>query len=224
MNIKKALLRKIRGTVNDSPYQLEEQMELLARELAAVMTIQDFRFERSDSQFEERMKLARTAALAHDAAVYVREVVIEERDSKVVAVSLVRDAEATQSRIIRALQSSKTAKRGFVYVAWSQRPETFFYVGKARNAGRLNLSSHGKLTHAVVGLDRATQLLILFPADDCEESLTDLESSMIMIAEWRTGAPPKYNKRLGLVPSGPALECLEEIGELLSDRGQKLAS
>lgn len=135
---------------------------------------------------------ARRSAVILDATGYLEDKVLRSETSLIVDVRLKPDLRYVQDQIVHMFDTNEAPDRGFVYIAWSARPEEYWYVGKAKNDGRLNLASHGKLAHATA---HATQLSLIFPSQSRTEILAGVEAAILAVIESHTGALPQLNDR-----------------------------
>ncbi len=133
---------------------------------------------------------ARRLAGILDATGYLKDKVLRSETSLIVDVRLKTELRSVQDQIVEMFNTNEAPDRGFVYIAWSARPEEYWYVGKAKNDGRLNLASHGKLAHATA---HATQLSLIFPSQSRAEILAGVEAAMIAVIESHTGNLPRLN-------------------------------
>lgn len=165
-----------------------------------------------DKDLTEAAEEARAAARLLDAAEYIVQKVLSAPNGKAIDTHLKPDLRAVQEQIVSLFEEGAAPERGFVYVAWSKKPERFYYVGKASNAGRLNLAAHGKLARATA---HATQLSLLFPTQSREEILLALEASAMELIEFHTGELPELNDNRGAVPDGTATVELKWLSDFL---------
>lgn len=140
---------------------------------------------------------AREAARIGDAAEYVHTRLLGADRASVVDLKMRLDLRQVQDQIYALFDEKEAPVRGFVYVAWSSRPERFMYVGKAANASRLNLTQHGLLANAAA---HATTLSLLFPSQSKKQILLDLEASVIALIDSWTGDLPELNHKRETVP------------------------
>lgn len=124
-----------------------------------------------------------------------------------------RSLSEIQREIFYLFNSKEAPKRGFVYIAWTHKPEWYNYVGKASKVKRLNLTAHGKLAHAVA---TATNLSLLFPAQSEDSILAGLEASIIRVIEHQTGSLPELNVRPERVPFGSASDKFSRFADFFA--------
>ena len=103
---------------------------------------------RTDKALKDAALEARVWARIRDATGYLEDKVFEPRTGRIEELRLRGDLRFVQDEILQRFKSEEWPTRGFVYIAWSQRPEVYYYVGKARSVDRLNLAAHGKLANA----------------------------------------------------------------------------
>ncbi len=157
---------------------------------------------------EESRRLARIL----DATGYLADKVILSDRSSIVDVRLKSDLRSVQEQIERMFETRETPDRGFVYIAWCARPEEYWYIGKAKNDGRLNLASHGKLAHATA---HATQLSLIFPSQSRGEILAGVEAAVLAVIESYTGNLPKLNDRRERVVANNGAKELRSLSNFL---------
>lgn len=153
------------------------------------------------------------AADIADAADFVNSKVLSAGNGRVVDLKTSADFAAVQDRIAELFETKQVPIRGFVYVAWSGRPEEFVYVGRAKDSKRLSLAAHGKLAHATA---TASTVSLLFPTQSREEIIRDLEACVIRLVEHATGRLPRLNMRRERQPVGDSLRELERLGTFLT--------
>ncbi|HEX2878153.1 MAG TPA: hypothetical protein VHO25_01325 [Polyangiaceae bacterium] len=181
---------------------------------------------KSDRDFLKAIKAANDAADLVDAAEYVREKVLSRSGHPILDIRLSRSGgkanamKRAQEQIDKLFDSNKAPRRGFVYVAWSRRPDQFYYVGKAKSVLRLNLRGHGNLVSAI---NEATVLSLLFPKRSNEETLLGVEASVIALVQSFKDKGPHNNTRLGSVPVGKAAGELLDLGKFLHAVGALIA-
>ncbi len=193
----------------------------LAKLIAAVLTNQ--RWEYISAQTERHLKRATDSALEAaelaDAVDYVNEKLLKAPNGRVVDLKMRRDLRALQQQIRDLFETKEAPARGFVYVAWSARPERVMYVGKAGNVDRLNLAAHGKLAHAAA---HVTTLSLLFPSQSRDEILLGLEASVIRLIKFWLGESPELNEMLEVIPDGMASETLRLLAQFLGERADEM--
>lgn len=214
-------LRKVVGrAVNDGVTRLRRHRKHFAGEVARILRDFDESWkDRDDARFNSVGDEARDAADLIDAAMLIKEKVLDAERGKIVEMRLRPDLGWVREEILSMFESGEARQRGFVYVAWSQRPEVFYYVGKAQDASRLNLAAHGNLAAAAM---RATTLSLIFPAQSREQTLLDVEASAIRLVEDLTGKLPENNKRREKVPLGPGSAILDALADFLRKRGDSI--
>lgn len=160
------------------------------------------------------------AAKTSDAAQFIYERVLESSNGKVIDLPMKKDLKALQESIFNLFEEDRSLQRGFVYVAWSAKPEKFWYVGKANDAKRLRLSQHGNLARASAN---ATQLSLLYPSKSIEQNLFALEASVIWLIGNRTGKIPELNTKDGQnFPAGTSRKTLRELSGFLKSVANRL--
>lgn len=147
---------------------------------------------KTDKALSDAALEARGWARIRDATGYLEDKVFEPKTGRIEELRLRGDLRFTQDEILQRFETGEWPKRGFVYVAWSQRPEQYYYVGKARGVDRLNLAAHGKLANATA---YATQLALLFPSQSRDEILGGVEAALLALVEFHTGELPRLNER-----------------------------
>jgi hypothetical protein len=162
---------------------------------------------------EETAEAACNAAELADAAEFTNDRLLAATNGRVVDLTLKQDLRAMQEQIYSLFESREAPHRGFVYVAWSARPECFMYVGKAKQVDRLNLAVHGKLSHAAA---HCTKLSLLFPTQSLEKVLFGLEASVCKLVEHCSGDRPELNDRKEIVPTGRASAELTALSTFLT--------
>jgi hypothetical protein len=156
---------------------------------------------------------ARGVAGLADAAEFINNKVFESQNSRVEDLKISTDLREVQEQIRNLFDDGQVPKRGFIYVAWSARPELFMYVGKAGNVERLNLAAHGKLAHSAA---HVTTLSLIFPSQSREDVLSGLEASVIRVVEHTTGRWPELNSRGERVPLGEPTKQLTRLAKFLT--------
>lgn len=145
---------------------------------------------------------AKFSAEVLDAVEYINKYLLSAPNGRLYDLKIAgRSLSEIQTEIFYLFDSGEAPKRGFVYIAWTHKPEWYHYVGKASKVKRLNLTAHGKLAHAVA---KATTVTLLFPAQSEESLLLGLEASVIRVIEHQTGSLPELNVRPERVPFGSA--------------------
>jgi hypothetical protein len=214
MDVAQKLVRLCDAATDAGRSELDRHTARLARVVAGVLRdgSWDSVSAKVDKELSEAAEDARAAARLHDAAEYIVRKVLSAPNGKAIDTHLKPDLRAVQEQIVSLFEEVAAPERGFVYVAWSKKPEKYYYVGKASNAGRLNLAAHGKLARATA---HATQLSLLFPTQSREEILLALEASVIELIEFHTGDLPDLNDNRGTVPDGAAVVELKRLSEFL---------
>lgn len=170
-------------------------------------------------ELQEAAEDAREAALYLDAASFIDEKIFSAEHSKIINIPLKKSLADAQNQIVEMFESGKAPRRGFVYVAWSRRPETFFYVGKASAVDRLTLTAHGKLANTV---GRATTLSLIFPSRSVEDTLFSVEGSVMALIQHHTGEMPELNERAERVPDHEGTNELVELQNFLGKVAKSL--
>lgn len=154
---------------------------------------------KTDDKLSNTVSEVREAARLLDAAEYIQEKVLSPSNGKIVDLRLKKnkDFQVVQEQIKEMFATKKVPQRGFVYVAWSRKPERYLYVGKAKSPSRLDLTSNGKLSWATM---YATTLSLLFPSKSDEEILLGVEASILSLINNYTRKLPKHNVSNGKVP------------------------
>lgn len=164
-------------------------------------------------------EMAVEAAQRGDAAEFIHEKLLGAENGKIVDLKMRVDLRVVQEQIYALFESKDAPERGFVYVAWSARPERFMYVGKAASIQRLNLATHGKLANATA---HVTTLSLLFPTQSTERNLLDLEASVIELVRSSTGALPELNTKRETVPTGTLSERLGHLASFFEERASQI--
>lgn len=168
---------------------------------------------KTDRNLREAAEAAVDAAELADAANFVSDKLLRATNGRIVDLKMDIHLRTIQQQIYQLFETGKAPSRGFVYVAWSVRPERFMYVGKARQINRLNLVSHGKLSHAAA---HVTTLSLLFPTQSLDETLLALEASVVRLVQHSTGTLPELNDRREEVPVGTPSQALKQLAGFLS--------
>lgn|SRR5574340_194360 len=158
-----------------------------------------------------QQRLRRLARIL-DATGYLEDKVLRSETSSIIDVRVKSDLRSVQDQIEYMFVTKEAPDRGFVYIAWCARPEEYWYIGKAKNDGRLNLASHGKLAHAIA---HATQLSLIFPSQSREEILAGVEAAVLAVIESYTGNLPKLNDRRERVVENNGAEELRLLSNFL---------
>lgn len=153
-----------------SRIDLQRQIRSLARLAADALQNDAWRnvSARTNKALLDAAAEARRLARILDATGYLEDKVLRSETSSIIDVRVKSDLRSVQDQIEYMFMTKEAPDRGFVYIAWCARPEEYWYIGKAKNDGRLNLASHGKLAHAIA---HATQLSLIFPSQSREEIL-----------------------------------------------------
>lgn len=171
-------------------------------------------------RFNKVLSRAKFVAEVLDAVEYIYTYLLSAPNGRVYDLKISgRGLREIQKEISYLFQSKQAPVRGFVYVAWRDRPESYKYVGKASTVDRLGLRAHGKLANAVA---TATNLSLLFPAWSGEDILLGVEASIIRLIEHQTGSLPELNVRPERVPFGSAREELGRFADFFSRLGDSL--
>ncbi len=170
-------------------------------------------------KIEDTANAAIDAAELADAADFVSNKVLTADNGRVIDIRSNSDFHAIQERILGLFESKEAPPRGFVYVAWSARPEEFLYVGRAKDSGRLGLTAHGKLAHATAS---ASTVSLLFPTQSRANTIESLEACVIRLVEEATGSLPKLNSRRETLPLGDSLRELERLAAFLNSVAKRI--
>jgi len=130
-----------------------------------------------------------------------------------------RDINNLNGIIQDLLEELDKSKQSFVYMAWKQKPEEYFYIGKAKSNTRVNLAGHGNL---LASLQHATYFTMLFPFNNSKKVRSNLEAALINLVKYKTGSLPKYNTKMERFKNND-YECSFER-EQISDLFNKLSS
>jgi len=202
--------------------ELNRNMKELSKLLSLVL--HEGKWERlpikTQGHIEDAAGFVLASAELSDAAEYVNEKVLRPNNGKVVDVKIGSDIRRAQAQIDALFESGEAPKRGFVYVAWSARPERFLYVGKAKSSSRLNLAAHGKLSNAIA---HASTLSLVFPSRSSDEILRSLEASIILLARFTAPDGLEFNERYELVPLGTATEGIQALASFLQGVAENIS-
>ena len=198
-----------------APQMLDQGIQDIA--LLAADAIRDNKWDPLPIKTQDRLNEAfdnvRFCAEASDASEYINRYLITALHGRVCDLKISgRHPDAIQADISNLFDSKQVPRRGFVYVAWTDRPTSYSYVGKASKVDRLNLTRHGNLAHAVA---HDTTVSLLFPAQSEETILLGVEASVIRLIEYDTGLLPDLNKKRETVPCGSALDQLNRLGNFI---------
>lgn len=130
------------------------------------------------------------------------------------------DFNTVVDRVDKAFNEKIVPDRSFCYFAWRQRPDEYWYVGKASSRDRIHLKGNGSLSHAVA---KTTTLSLIFPSKGTADSINGLEASLIRLIYGVTGFKPKLNERFERVPEGEGSNYLRSIGRFFSHVEKKLS-
>lgn len=193
---------------------LQRQIRSLARLVADALQNDAWRIvsARTDKSLLAAATEACRLARILDATGYLEDKVLRSETSLTIDLRLKSDLKSVQDQIEYMFETKDAPNRGFVYIAWCARPEEYWYIGKAKNDGRLNLTSHGKLAHATA---HATQLSLIFPSQSREEILAGVEAAVIAVVESHTGNLPKLNDRRERVIENNGAEELRLLSNFL---------
>lgn len=193
---------------------LQRQIRLLARLVADALKDDAWRpvSVKTDKAILDAAVEARRLARILDATGYLEDKVLRSETSLIVDVRLKMDLRSVQDQIVQMFDTKEAPNRGFVYIAWSARPEEYWYVGKANTSKRLNLASHGKLARATA---HATQLSLIFPSQSREEILEGVEAATLALIESHIGKPPELNDRRERVVENKGTEELRLLSNFL---------
>ncbi len=118
-----------------------------------------------------------------DCADYLKEIIINSKEAKILEFSLTnqpRDIESLNNYLQTRLNNYNLKGSSYVYMAWKNRPEEYYYVGQGKTGARINLSSHGKLLES---LKHATYFTMLFPVSAKKDIISNLEAAVINLIE-----------------------------------------
>ena len=149
-----------------------------------------------DSNKKEIIDSVKYYGNIYDAATYVKSKLIDPKSAKHIELKLTginRNIESLNTTIKNGLAEHNSTDKEYVYMAWKNRPEEYFYVGRAKSKSRTNLASHGNLLES---LKQATFFSILIPPRSNKETIDNLEAAIITLIEYKTGVLPKYNKKM----------------------------
>jgi hypothetical protein len=166
----------------------------------------------TDGDIRDAALEARRLARILDATSYLDDKVIRSKFSTILDVRLKSDLKSVQEQILDMFETRQAPHRGFVYVAWSARPEEYWYIGKANTSSRLNLVAHGKLARATA---HATQLSLVFPTQSRQDILEGVEAALLALIEAYMGEPPKLNDRREMVIENKGTEELRLLANFL---------
>lgn len=201
--------------------ELRRHTKDLARIVAAVL--RTGRWEdlpiKTQRQLSEAAAAAMDAADLADAAEFVNKQVFDAQNGRIEDLKTSPNLREFQYQIQNHFDTAQVPQRGFVYVAWSAKPEIFMYVGKARKVGRLNPVVHGKLSHSVA---HVTTLSLIFPSQSRDVVLSGLEASVIRVIEHATGNLPELNDRRERVPPCNPTMRLSRLAKFLTDVAQSV--
>lgn len=197
-----------------SRIDLQRQIRSLARLAADALQNDAWRnvSARTDKALLDAAAEARRLARILDATGYLEDKVLRSETSSIIDVRVKSNLRSVQDQIEHLFMTKEAPDRGFVYIAWCARPEEYWYIGKAKNDGRLNLASHGKLAHAIA---HATQLSLIFPSQSREEILAGVEAAVLAVIESHTGNLPKLNDRRERVVENNGAEELRLLSKFL---------
>lgn len=218
MSFENKLWRMIERVDREAQRQLKSSIKDFATNVALILKTQAW----SDIPVAKERILAEaahdalSAAKQLDASDYLRQKVLCADSGRILDVKLKQGLRDAQDQITLLFETKQAPPRGFVYVAWSGRPEKFLYVGKAGNARRLNLTQHGKLARATA---HSTTLSLLFPTQSRAEILSGVEGSLLRTVKACTGSLPRLNDKNGRVPAGAGTKRLHELGDFLLNVG-----
>jgi hypothetical protein len=151
---------------------------------------------------------------------------------EVIACEVLQDAEIAESEVPRSAANHGGAlgdfihemlgddapQKAFVYVAWSARPEAYWYVGQASNESRIRkIRQHGNLSLA---LRDATLFTLIYPRS--RQCLDDVESALLRALK-HVGRFPPHNGSLPRPPHASRREKLRHMSRMLNRFGQRLA-
>lgn len=153
--------------------------------------------DRFRSRLDKVTDEVKSLSLPIDAAEYLDSKVTSASNRKFFEMVLKKyDFDSWRDLIRGSYATGKIPDRGFVYVAWRKRPETYYYVGLASSNNRIDLTGHGKLTEA---LRQATCLSLIFPGQSTHETLAGVEAALLSLIEIKMGGMPTLNIKRELV-------------------------
>jgi hypothetical protein len=165
---------------------------------------------KTEDRLSEAFRNVRFCAEAADAAESINRYLLTAANGRVCDLKISgRHLAEIQRDILNLFDSKQAPRRGFVYVAWTDRPTSYSYVGKASKINRLNLTTHGKLSHAVA---HETTVSLLFPSQSEDAILRGIEASVIRLIEYDTGQLPDLNEKRETVPFASASDQLNRLG------------
>lgn len=175
---------------------------------------------KTDQLISNAANAALDAAERADAADYINTKLLDAGNGRVIDLRVTGNVRRLQDSILALFETGQAPDRGFVYVAWSARPERFVYVGMAATSNRLTLAGHGKLAHALATVSTVS---LLFPTQSRKETLQSLEGSVIRVIEAACGVLPENNSRREAVPVGESQEELEQLAAFLTRVARKVS-
>jgi hypothetical protein len=174
---------------------------------------------KTERELKEAVNATKEAVTVLDAAETVHEKVLRAKNASVHDLRLKRDLRADHEQIADFFDNMAN-ERGCVYVAWCMKPERFLYVGKAGSADRLkNLAGHGKLANAMAN---ATQLSLIFPSQSTDNTLLEVEASVVALVIHSTGRPPENNEMEEGVPICEGGKALNRLAAFLKKVGRDI--
>jgi hypothetical protein len=175
---------------------------------------------KTDQLISNTADAALSAAELADAADFINAKLLDAGNGRVIDLRANGNFKRLQGSILDLFDAGHAPDRGFVYVAWSARPERFVYVGMAASSNRLTLSAHGKLAHALATVSTVS---LLFPTQSRKETLQYLEASVTRVIEAACGALPENNSRRETVPVGESQRELDQLATFLTRVGRKVS-
>lgn len=162
---------------------------------------------------------ARKLARILDATGYLTDKVFQPDQARIVDLKLKHNYYDDIDQIREIFEMKEVPQRGFIYVAWSAKPEEYWYVGKANGSNRLKFPSHGKLANATA---KATKLSLIFPSRSDEGVLSGVEASVLALIEFYTGKLPKLNENRGTIVRNSGTEELRTLSDFLISIAEEL--
>jgi hypothetical protein len=193
MSLQNTLFTWCDGLINNGTDVLNSKIRDIGESLSEGMSCDNWDEAINSNDLYLQIVNAKDVADTIDAACIFQDLIIDSKKSSFIDIPI-RDREKlpAQRLINRKFDDGSLPKRGFVYVAYREKPREIRYVGKAMSPNRMNLALHGNLVGAI---HESTKVSFIYPCKSTPTNINDLEGSILKMVIHYDGKP-KYNKRI----------------------------
>lgn len=215
-------LEKLQRTAaENAERELRYALEQLSNLVGSVLVNDGYELVSENKGIKNSIEDIKRYSRQYDAAECIRNQVLSAVRSKIIDIPIQHDLLKAEDQIHDLFLDYDVPARGFIYIAWSQKPENYFYVGKAGSEKRLRLRAHGTLASTIRD---ATLLSLIFPAQSREEILLSVEASVMELIEAHTGELPRLNRNAGRIKFGSKWDAVNDVAKFLDDISRQLTS